>query len=1483
MKRTTQLPDPKLYTIGWITALEKELTVAIAVLDEKHEKPLNFTKHAKDTNSYAWGRIGEHNIVITSLAAGRYGTVSAATTAGSMMSSLPHLRFGLMVGIGAGIPRPNRDIRLGDVVVSHPAGTSGGVIQYDMGKLRSSETFERVGQLDAPPEVLLKRLQFLRAAHRLQGSRIPSILKEMTDEYPKLCEEQDGDAAFVYQGSHNDRLFEVTTVHRNVPVADNEGREQGRICAQCDDTEEIRRKDRRPQPLVHYGVIASGNCVVKDGISRDVILQRLEKVCICFEMEAAGLMNNIPCLVIRGICDYADTHKNDQWQNYAAATAAAFAKELLEDLDAVDVERTPEMQETIKKHNLPVEQEVAQMASINRETHNTVQQLETSCHYQELEHWLSPPNPSTNYNTAIKLRHEGSCQWLLNSERYRDWKQKGESTFLWLYGIPGCGKTVLASTVIHELQRDESARTILYFYFDFSDVNKQSFEKSLHSLVVQLYHKNENARVHLDALYKSHDKGKRQPSIHLLCETLQKMIRQTDNVYIVFDALDECRTRNRSVNEDLLTWMKALVQPQRTKLRLLVTSRPEQEIESAIKDWAGDRDILPIQSDLVAKDIRDYIHTGVHQNKGLERWRSRPDVQAKIEAVLNEKANGMFRWVTCQLDGLVQCLNLSVLEKELASLPKTLDETYARILSNLPDAYAPDTRRILQFLTFSERPLLIEEAVDAIAVDLDHKPHFNHGNRMPVPLEIARFCSSLVVLSKNILEGGQVVKELKLAHFSVQEYLMSDRLHPGIAMYLGEVAAKVSITQVCLAYLLELDQGLSKTALQRLFPMAHYAASYWVDHAVVAEQHSAEVRALIEEFSSCGNARASCYQLHDPDYPQVSQPRNENNHIASALYYMSLGGLYYSAQKMLRKGVDVNARGGRYGNALQAASWGGHEKIVKMLLENGANIHAQGGQYCNALHAASIQGHDRIVEMLLDNGADVNARDVSWQSALHHSVTTSAASCCRLLLSRGAEMDTDIDNMTPFHLAVSKNDEDIVKVLLDAQCRVDVRARRRIWRQSHRDNRLTYSPGRYIAQSKNVSTNETGLTALHFATLSGSYRMTKFLLDRHADPNAKSELGETPLHLALKQDLYGPKYPDFVDHWTDSIHRVEVSVQMIPIVDGDDNDDEYGETKALVDEQRLSVLKLLLAHSGIDPNAQDSKGASPLHCVRYGEATSRVAIDILVNRGAKISLRNNRGQSPLHLACLNTDIEAVVALLEYGASVTDVDTDGLNALHYASQGGNRNVLQYMLQALQDNNLEAVISSTDSQKRNVLHHLVKRDICVDPGALNLLCQEQVSAADLDNEGMSPIAIYLSQFSFCWDDEKLQVVSKLFEQGADPLQTLGSKKIGLGHLAAKSPGVNVELLRTLSEFGVDLHLKDANDGTILHSIAASGFLTLPVLRFLQNEIGLPIAGKDARDMTPRDLATLRSLEKHDPHVYDSGRWLRTKDMLLGAEST
>lgn len=315
------------YTVGWIVALSHELAVAQAMRDEEHDAPEDFEQNTQDTNNYEWGRIGSHNIVIVSLPAGGYGVALAARTASQLRTSWPHLRFGLMVGIGAGIPKVvdgsvhrDYDIRLGDVVVSVPKGTTPGVVQHDLGKIHNGR-LQRVGSLDKPPAVLLTVVQTIKADYERVGSRIPDILTALYTKHPRMKRE------YIYQGEDQDvLLFDTPEV--------------------CDARVE-RPKRSPPHPEVHYGLIGSGNLVVKDAKKRAEIIKSLDDECICLETKAAGFMDTFPCLVITGICDYAYAHKNDQWQKYAAATAGAFAKELLGRLRGGDVRKTKTLEELV--------------------------------------------------------------------------------------------------------------------------------------------------------------------------------------------------------------------------------------------------------------------------------------------------------------------------------------------------------------------------------------------------------------------------------------------------------------------------------------------------------------------------------------------------------------------------------------------------------------------------------------------------------------------------------------------------------------------------------------------------------------------------------------------------------------------------------------------------------------------------------------------------------------------------------------------------------------------------------------------------------------------------------------------------------------------------------------------------------------------------------------------------------------------------------
>jgi nucleoside phosphorylase len=312
------------YTVGWMCALPLEMAAAKLMLDAIHP---GLPLPATDQNTYILGNIGGHNIVIACLPSGAYGTISAATVAMRLLSSFHSIRFGLMVGIGGGVPSSHADIRLGDIVVSQPAETSGGVIQYDLGKALSGGQFQRTGMLNRPPKILLTALATLQAHHLTENSRILEFISNIHVTPHR--------AANFARPTQEDCLYQADYEHG-----------PSNTCINCDRSKLILRPSRgHEEPVIHYGLIASANQVVKNGRHRDQLAQGLGVYCV--EMEAAGLMNDFPCLVIRGICDYADSHKNKEWQGYAAAVAAAYAKELLLVVPINQIDSTPTARETM--------------------------------------------------------------------------------------------------------------------------------------------------------------------------------------------------------------------------------------------------------------------------------------------------------------------------------------------------------------------------------------------------------------------------------------------------------------------------------------------------------------------------------------------------------------------------------------------------------------------------------------------------------------------------------------------------------------------------------------------------------------------------------------------------------------------------------------------------------------------------------------------------------------------------------------------------------------------------------------------------------------------------------------------------------------------------------------------------------------------------------------------------------------------------------
>lgn len=320
---------PEKITVAIFCALAAESVAVRYSLDEKLE--CSYKTIGPKNYIYSFGRIGDHNIVIARPT--QMGPVSAALCAATVNQQFPNVRFALMVGIGAGIPSiPKHDIRLGDVAVSIPRNNHPGVLQYDFGKYEQDEKFILKGTLNKPPPILINADGSLEEDEIMDASPLWGILGDIT-KHRGYARPNSGDV-----------LFDPTFHHVN----------NGDDCSGCEaSTDKIfvhrpEREESCRQPVVHRGLILSGGGVVKNPKDRDR-LRRGQKDAICFEMEASGIADEIPCLVVRGICDYADTHKQDNWHRYAAAVAAAYAKAILLKFDGPEVEETRTMRETMQE------------------------------------------------------------------------------------------------------------------------------------------------------------------------------------------------------------------------------------------------------------------------------------------------------------------------------------------------------------------------------------------------------------------------------------------------------------------------------------------------------------------------------------------------------------------------------------------------------------------------------------------------------------------------------------------------------------------------------------------------------------------------------------------------------------------------------------------------------------------------------------------------------------------------------------------------------------------------------------------------------------------------------------------------------------------------------------------------------------------------------------------------------------------------------
>ncbi|KAF5662920.1 nacht ankyrin domain-containing protein [Fusarium circinatum] len=1001
------------YTVGWICALEIEMTAAKVMLDDIHEAlPIS----REDSNTYTLGNMGTHNIVIACLPLGRYGLTNAATVANNMRRTFTSIRFGLMVGVGGGVPG-KVDVRLGDVVVSKE------VVQYDFGKRTGDSQLRPVGSLNKPPHVLATAVAKLQADHRTDPSRIPSILANVLVRYPGMIN-------FTRSGTLQDRLFDA--IYDHIEPSNQPMNPKVDSCEHCDVSRLVHRPARsNNDPKIHYGIVASANQVIKHGRTRDQLAKELDA--ICFEMEAAGLMNSFPCLVIRGVCDYADSHKNKQWQPYAAMTAAAYAKELL---SVISTDRIKQKSKPTSSVGIdPVLQE-------RRKT------LLESLEFKEIH----------SRRLGVEVAHEETCNWLLEDPVYQRWLDRSKLIqhhgFLWIKGKPGAGKSTIMKLAYSQAMKMMGDSIIISFFFN---ARGDNLEKSIvgmyRSLLWELLSKASGLQKVLDDadLIPSSHYGQPIWSAEVLRSLLSLAIASLGRQRLVcfVDALDECNRKDvygmidhfQTIGKDSIA--------RESEVYICFSSRNYPFI-----DIGNGQELILEHHSGHEHDLEAYIHSKLKVKKHRE---------AEVDELRNDirvKANGVFLWVKL----VVQMLNedfgyadsLAIQRKTLEEIPPELSDLIRDILRR--DNKRPENLLLsIEWILFSKRPLKWEELYFALLSGL-HPDTISWWNRRKTTIQDMKqfILSSSKGLAEITKPNAQTVQFI---HESVRDFLLKDdglghlRRDLQLETEDPQCSAHDRLKRCCHTYIqfdispyvsLDTPRRMGELGaagiLRRSFPFMEYAAQHILGHAETAG-NSLPQRDFITNFP------IKSWIVLNNIFRKLSSLGPQYTPNASLLYILAKDGLTNLIRSAFDAGFKSNIHRERLENPLFAALANEHHCAVKALLQQEMRVseaeeisaQLEYGKYFSAskgytpLHWAIQRGDIPLATILLGSKEIVPVVSGSDErTPLSLAAENGHESIVRLLLAiETVQLDPkDYMDRTPLSLAAIEGHESIVRLLL---------------------------------------------------------------------------------------------------------------------------------------------------------------------------------------------------------------------------------------------------------------------------------------------------------------------------------------------------------------------------------------------------------------------------------------------------------------------
>ncbi|KAF7516675.1 hypothetical protein PCG10_002003 [Penicillium crustosum] len=1083
----------------------------------------------------------------------------------------------------------------------------------------------------------------------------------------------------------------------------------------------------------------------------------------------------------RAICHLSETQISRAWKNIAGENDWDGMKSKIERSSEDCSSYLPHLElGEIRNHRDRQLKEIKESRSILDEICNVLKEdtSRNQKNYEDrnerrlLETLASDYEDDKNYNP---LRVPGTCEWFFEGNDFRNWRDSDTSSLLWISAGPGCGKSVLSRTLIDEnrLSTNITTSRICYFFFKDGDERRVSATDALCALLHQLFTHDPTGTLIQDAVtsHKNHG-GNLARNFSELWRLFIQCVGSPElgEVVCVLDALDECKSD--SMRQFLGNLKEFYSNPQplsaTSKLKLLFTSRPYDNLEVSFHDFPDTTALLHFDGDdksaEISKDIDLVIDAKLQKVTRNFKERDRQMIAKEIK----DKKNRTYLWLHLTFDIIEQSPSeysrRSDIKGLLSVLPSEVSDAYEKILDRSKNEL--HTKTLLEIVLAATRPLSLDEANIALTMALGKDGFESHDDLeadLWAPEDFKSVVKNLCGLFINVFDS-----KLFFIHLTAREFL-TDRLPSGKWKgRLNMTQSHATMAVLCLSYLPHIDWKGSAEETREEFLLAEYSARHWIDHCRPAETEDKVLESVLRFFLEQSEVYTIWLNLFDPDKPRREEPLDYRDYkIGTPLYYSSLLGLQRIAEVLLAEGADVNAPGGKRGNALNGALDKGQEGIAHLLLANGADIHVPADEFHGtALQYASLEGARGIVELLLAKNVDVNALG-SPLNALQCASVGGQVDVAELLLAKGAEINTPSEYGTALRLASLRGHEGVVRLLLANGA--DVNAPSGEW-DSELDKGSDYG------------------TALEDASCTGDEGIVQLLLANGADINAPFG----PHGTALQQA---------------SANGHEGLVQLL-LANGADIEapgpDYYGNALQQASHAGQEGIVQLLLAKGADVNAPFGPYGTALQ--RASGAGHEGIVQLLSEKGAEINAPGGDYNGTALQAASAGGHERIVHLLL--ANGADVNAPGpafnATALHRASAGGHEEVVHLLIAKGADINASGTTrySETALQRASADGH---------EGVIQLLL---ANGADVNapGEGGTPLQIA----SRAGHEE---IVQLLLANGAD-INAPGGELEGTALQAASAMG-HERVVQLLLANGADTNAPGGEyHGTALQRASAEG---------------------------------------------------------------